>query len=905
MAVDDATVPPGFAPTQVAIGGNAAVDSNPNPFEVTLTSDAASDVTIDFGYIAPCTGQIGDFVWHDVNANGIQDAGEPGIAGAVVNLRSPDNTIIHTDTTDAAGLYLFEGLCPGDYKVEVVPPAGAVASPVLQGGNVTLDSNPNPTLVTLAFDDSIDLTNDFGFYYPPASLGDFVWEDLNRDGQQDPGEPGIDGVTVRLFECTGLAPLQTTVTAGGGSYLFENLSQGVCYQVEFGAPAGYARTLANIGADDSDSDANTATGRTGPYNLAWGEYNPTVDAGLYRPARLGDYVWIDSNGNGVQDPAETLGVVGATAALHVCDGSTVGAPAAVPVQTIGASGLYLFTNLVPGSYAVKFALPAAYTFTSQNGGADDAKDSDAQPATGFSACVTLQSGEADLTVDAGAVVPPVVCVPTVLSFTGSSSTYGSYGNIREFIYGDVRVKVSAFSRYKSAATWETAYLGAYSIGLGVTDRSEGSGGSNSHTVDNYGRNNYVLFEFSTPVVVTQAFLDYVGADSDINVWIGTFPSPYTSHLTLSDGVLGAFGLSQSSDTTSADARWALFNGAEVPGNALVIAPRTDHTSDSFKLRKLEVCVPRAATASLGDFVWHDQNGNGAQDATEPGIDGAKVTLFDAAGAIVATRTTGDNPGMAGTQKGYYQFAGLTPGAGYRVGFAMPYGFDTASPRQAGGNAAADSDGQMSDVVVLAAGEFNRTIDAGFLKSTPVCVPTTLTLTGRSATSGTAGNVRTFYYSGGLTVKASAFSRTKSTGSWAPAFLGAYSYGLGVTDTSEGSGSNNRHLVDNYDRNNYVLFEFSSPVVVDQAYLDYVQGDSDISVWIGNNPLGSNPFTSHMTLSDFVLSKFSTKESNFTTSTTARWANVNGGGAAGNALVIATPLDHSSDGFKLRKLLVCQ
>lgn len=57
--------------------------------------------------------------------------------------------------------------------------------------------------------------------------------------------------------------------------------------------------------------------------------------------------------------------------------------------------------------------------------------------------------------------------------------------------------------------------------MGVTDGSEGTGTDDSHTVDNIGRNNYVLFEFSQTVVVDSAFLGYVVTDSDLKVWIGS------------------------------------------------------------------------------------------------------------------------------------------------------------------------------------------------------------------------------------------------------------------------------------------------------------------------------------------------------------------------------------------------
>src|SRR6185295_5927770 len=106
------------------------------------------------------------------------------------------------------------------------------------------------------------------------------------------------------------------------------------------------------------------------------------------------------------------------------------------------------------------------------------------------------------------------------------------------------------------------------------------------------------------------------------------------------------------------------------------------------------------------------------------------------------------------------------------------------------------------------------------------------MSGSSGTDGTDGNIRTFT-AGGVSVKASAFSRDKTTTGWAAGYLGSYGGGLGVTDTGEGSGANNTHTVDNLDgRDNYVLFEFSESVILDEAYLGYVVNDSDLQVWIG-------------------------------------------------------------------------
>ena len=80
-----------------------------------------TNTTVDFGYyIDPAA--LGDFVWNDVDGNGIQGgAGEPGIAGVEVTLTItwPDSstTVVKT-TTDANGYYSFGNLLlDEDYRV--------------------------------------------------------------------------------------------------------------------------------------------------------------------------------------------------------------------------------------------------------------------------------------------------------------------------------------------------------------------------------------------------------------------------------------------------------------------------------------------------------------------------------------------------------------------------------------------------------------------------------------------------------------------------------------------------------------------------------------------------------------------------------------------------------------------
>ncbi|WP_165492348.1 SdrD B-like domain-containing protein [Jiulongibacter sediminis] len=113
-----------------------------------------------------------------------------------------------------------------------------------------------------------------------ASLGNFVWEDLDQDGIQDTGEPGINGVLVTLERPNG-AFVASTTTDANGFYAFDNLATGD-YVVVFGQPSGYTATNDNQGGDDAlDSDADPITGASHIVNLSAGEYDQTIDAGFY------------------------------------------------------------------------------------------------------------------------------------------------------------------------------------------------------------------------------------------------------------------------------------------------------------------------------------------------------------------------------------------------------------------------------------------------------------------------------------------------------------------------------------------------------------------------------------------------------------------------------------------------
>jgi hypothetical protein len=391
-------VPAGLEPTASGAGTDASLDSNGSPASVTLSNDFTTDTTIDFGYkpIPPAT--LGDFVWEDLNHNGVQDNGEPGISGVTVSLYAcGGGSPMATTTTNASGFYQFTSLAPGSYSVGFTAPSGYFFTTADQGSDAAdsdAGANGQTPCVTLAAGET-NSTVDAGLYRP-AAIGDFVWSDLNANGQQNTGEPGIANVVVQLFACGGVSPLDSTQTGADGSYLFTGLMPG-CYSVRFGTVSGYVRSVANSGNDATDSDADSS-GNTGNYTLASGETNRTVDAGFYRTASLGDFVWEDLNRNGIQDSGEP-GIPGVTVALYACGGN-----APLATTTTNASGLYQFTQLNPGSYFVRVTAPSGYLVTTRDQGVNDAVDSDVD-ATGQTSCVTLAAGETNNTVDAGLYRP--------------------------------------------------------------------------------------------------------------------------------------------------------------------------------------------------------------------------------------------------------------------------------------------------------------------------------------------------------------------------------------------------------------------------------------------------------------------------------------------------------------------
>ena len=123
-------------------------------------------------------------------------------------------------------------------------------------------------------------------YTLSASIGDYVWLDIDNDGIQDGTEGGFNNVTVELYDSSDTL-VDSTVTAGGGAYLFTGLPPGD-YYVKFYLPStNHVFSPQNQGGDgEKDSDADPTTGKTTLTTLSVGENDLSWDAGVYVPSTL-------------------------------------------------------------------------------------------------------------------------------------------------------------------------------------------------------------------------------------------------------------------------------------------------------------------------------------------------------------------------------------------------------------------------------------------------------------------------------------------------------------------------------------------------------------------------------------------------------------------------------------------
>lgn len=262
--------------------------------------------TTPTGPTGPTTGSISNFVWHDLNRNGLQDSGEQGVSGVIVTLRYTDGNIVPgraSVTSIFGGSYALQNVPAGSWRVGFEIPATRAEfsfTAWMVGSDRSRDSDGGLSDI-VSISPGVNRTDiDCGLVTTPpplpGSVSDFVWHDINRNGRQDSGESGVSGILVTLRNPDGsLVPNRAAIaTSGSGRYQFTNVPVG-SYRVGFEIPISrreYTFTSRMVGSDRTkDSDG----GLSDVFTVGSGENRTDIDCGLVINPKVN--INIDSNNN--------------------------------------------------------------------------------------------------------------------------------------------------------------------------------------------------------------------------------------------------------------------------------------------------------------------------------------------------------------------------------------------------------------------------------------------------------------------------------------------------------------------------------------------------------------------------------------------------------------------------------
>ena len=658
VLVDAATIPLGLTPSPGNPGGMG-------PSHVITGTDTFLDD--DFGYTTPAgTAVIGDRVWSDADNDGIQDPGEVGIGGVTVNLTDLVGGIIATTTTAANGTYLFVGVVPGDYRVDVA--AGIPAGYTLTVGPQS-SSDPTTPITVVAGD--IDVTRDFGYFNPSLfSITDSTWNDENDDGVRDPGELGITEVTVSLLDNGGNL-IASTVSDVNGNFTFSGV-------VGSGGGTNYTLDITDTGGVLISLATTTAPAAAGQLGVTVFASDITADSFGYRTlGRVGRYVWSDANGDGIQDPSES-GIGGVTIDLVIAglDGLFGTADDSVfATTTTAADGSYLFDALPRGYYQVQVTdTGGVLAGATQTGDPDAVLDSAGD--------VPLLTGATDFTMNFGYLNAALADVSGIvfddtdtdgvqdvgeLGIAGvtidlvAAGSDGIYGTIDDLLVATTTTDANGDyifidvpdGTYRSVVTDIADVLNGYTLTSGLDQIDVTVAGVDITDVD-FG---YVRVP-ATASLGNNVWLDAnrdgvfnPSEDGIANAILNLYsPGP--------DGMIGG-GDDVLLATTSSDLLGNyLFTGlpagdyyvdvvdATIPAGLGLTGTATDPTalialSDGELYINADFGYASIVGSAIGDSVFYDANGDGIQNPGEVGIGGVVLNVTDSLGNPYVATTAAD------------------------------------------------------------------------------------------------------------------------------------------------------------------------------------------------------------------------------------------------------------------------
>jgi hypothetical protein len=317
----------------------------------TAPASGTFSATVTAGHVVSGL-QFGDFqnitiaglAYNDLNGDGAQESGEPGLSGWTVQLVNSAGKVVASQVTASSGAYSFANVGPGTYKVQEVLKSGWILTSSPTTFTVAATSGQN--VGGLAFGD-----------FQLVTYSGKVYNDTNGNGVIDSGEKALKGWTVNLLNSMG-ALVASYTTNGNGNYSFPNLGPGKWTLQEVNQSGWYQTQPVNPPGIYSFAAASGAS----QSGLNFGNFQEITLSGL---------VYNDLNGDGKKQGKEP-GLANWTVELLNTSGNIVAS------TTTGSNGNYSIGGVFPGTFTLVEVLqsgwvqtqpvnPPAYTITPQSG----------------------------------------------------------------------------------------------------------------------------------------------------------------------------------------------------------------------------------------------------------------------------------------------------------------------------------------------------------------------------------------------------------------------------------------------------------------------------------------------------------------------------------------------------------
>ncbi len=359
--------------------------------------------SMDLGILS--LGTIGDFVWEDINNNGLIDSNEPGIENIMINLMQGDSLISST-TSSANGAYNFANVYPsGNYYLSIEQSliydfTIYDANSNDQNNNDVDHSNGPGTTYTFEINSGqVNSNIDIGLA-TCNTITDYAWIDVDQNNIYNEGDYRQSDIQVNLYKSTDSKSIlyATTITDGDGKYEF-CVGTGD-YYLEFILPVGpYDFATPFIGENDiidSDVDDSNGEGTTRIFTVTGNEVVTGISAGLNVEDFVGTLVWHDRNRDGIRQVIEP-GIENITIELYNSNHQLKGS------EISNTDGRITFKNVEEGTYYLRAQSIEDYEFTIAFAGNDPSIDNNFDQSNGrnSSASFDVVKGYSNPNVDLG------------------------------------------------------------------------------------------------------------------------------------------------------------------------------------------------------------------------------------------------------------------------------------------------------------------------------------------------------------------------------------------------------------------------------------------------------------------------------------------------------------------------